>query len=367
MLRLGHFLSKVDPLADEVIVELLGRPRAEQEALVASMLSQAPSGLPPAMRRLHDSLRAVPYWFDLERANHGGALVLRGGLLSGFVLGFKSLVLGYCSPAGNKPLAMSGRLEADVHRRLGETGRFVEAVCSPQGLAWGGEGFVATVKVRLIHARVRHALLHAPTWQTADWGAPINQYDMSGTVLLFSSILLDGLESLGFSVTADDRDGLLHLWRYAGRLMGVDDELLCTNATEAAHLWAMLEQTQAAPDLDSRRLAHALILDGANRGLAPPAAVDFGYAVSRHLIGKRYADALGYPRSMWDVAPKVLRRVVTRLDSVAKRWPGGREQALRSGMAYWRNMVEVALGTDPVEFSLPERPLAERHRNQRPE
>jgi hypothetical protein len=49
------------------------------------------------------------------------------------------------------------------------------------------------VRVRLIHARVRHALSRSPAWRPDAWGAPINQYDMAGTVLLFSSKLFEGL------------------------------------------------------------------------------------------------------------------------------------------------------------------------------
>jgi ER-bound oxygenase mpaB/B'/Rubber oxygenase, catalytic domain len=355
--RLGHFLGKVDPLADDVVAALEGRAKAEQEALIAQLVGDG-QALPAPLRRLHESIREVPFWYEPERASVGGAVVLRGGLISGFVLGFKSLVLGYCSPGGNKPLAMSRRLENDVQRRLAETARFVEAVSHPDGLAWGAAGLEAVVRVRLIHARVRLALGRTPAWRGEAWGAPINQYDMAGTVLLFSSVLLEGLESLGFSTSATERDAVVHLWRYAGRLMGVDDELLCTTPNECANLWSLLERTQALPDADSKRLADALILDGTRRGVSPAAAVDFGYALSRYLVGKRYADALGYPRSMWSVAPPLLRGVVSRLDAVSRRFPGGREQALRTGMSYWRRVVELAFGERPVEFGLPEEPIA---------
>jgi hypothetical protein len=45
-------------------------------------------------------------------------VLLRTGFLGGIVLGFRSLVAGYCSPAGNKPLAFSGRLREAAPRRL---------------------------------------------------------------------------------------------------------------------------------------------------------------------------------------------------------------------------------------------------------
>jgi hypothetical protein len=355
-LRLGAFLTRTDPLGDAAIEALVPLPRPEQEALIGRLLSASPGKLPPALAAFHEWLREPPLWFDEERAEAGGEVLLRSGLLSGLVLGFKSLVLGYCSPAGNKPLVFSGRLTSDVNKRLAETARFVEAVSEPGGLRFGAPGFVATVRVRLIHARVRHALQHAPQWRANDWGAPINQYDMAGTVLLFSSILLDGLRKLGVSVSAEEEDSTLHQWRFVGRLMGVDDELLSTTASEARGLWAMLERTQGLPDVDSRRLTNAMINEGTERG-APPAAIDLGAALCRHLIGPRYADALELPRSTWDLAPRLLSGVVRRMDDVVRYVPGAKLQALRLGEKYWRRSVSLTFGDAPVPFELPLNPL----------
>ncbi len=356
--RLAHFLGRVDPLADDFVAQLDGLSRPAQEHAIAALFAPSVAGLSAAATRLSESLREVPFWFEPERANRGGAVVLRGGLISGFVLGFKSLMLGYCSPAGNKPLAMSGRLQSDVQRRLSETAAFVEAVSSPNGMQWGGAGLQAAVRVRLIHSRIRQSLNRSPEWKAEAWGAPINQYDMAGTVLLFSSIFVEGLGALGVETSPAEQDGVVHLWRYTGRVMGVDDELLCTTPAECASLWSLLEQTQALPDADSKRLADAMILDGARRGVSPPAAVSIGYAVSRYLIGPRYADALGFPRSGWELAPRVLRRIVSRLDAVTRRVPTGSAYALRLGMAYWRRVVEMTFADQVVEFSLPQDPIS---------
>ncbi len=354
--RLAFFLEREDPMADAVVEALVASPREEQEALIGRMLSTTPGALPPALTAMHAWLREPPLWFDEERANRGGEVLLRSGLLSGLVLGFKSLVLGYCSPAGNKPLAFSGRLTGDVNTRLAETARFVEAVSHPGGLRFAAPGFSATVRVRLIHARVRHALRSSPRWRAAEWGAPINQYDMAGTVLLFSSQLLEGLRQLGQSVSDAEEDATLHQWRYVGRLMGVEEELLCTSPSEARALWALLEATQGLPDLDSRKLTHAMVLQGAERG-APEAAIDFGYALCRHLVGERYADAMELPRSRWELAPRVLARIVSRVDRVTRRVPALREQALRLGARYWRHTVELRFGEAEVAFPLPQHPL----------
>jgi len=359
--RLSSFLERTDPFADAAIEALVPLPRPEQEALITRLLSTSPGHLPPSLAVLHEWLRETPVWFDEARADAGGEVLLRSGLLSGLVLGFKSLVLGYCSPAGNKPLVFSGRLTSDVNTRLAETSRFVEAVSQRRGLRFGAPGFVATVRVRLIHARVRHALHRSPQWRASDWGAPINQYDMAGTVLLFSSVLLDGLRQLGATVSDAEEDATLHQWRFVGRLMGVDDELLSTTAREAKSLWALLEKTQGPPDVDSRRLTNAMINEGTDRG-APTAAIDFGAALCRHLIGPRYADALELPRSSWDLAPRLISGVVRRVDEVVRLVPGAKLKALRLGEQYWRRSVSMTFGDAEVPFELPAHPLRPQQR-----
>lgn len=350
--RLARFLEREDPLADAVIEALLPFSQAEQEQLIDSMLGPQPVSMPRALHQLRDSLLEVPWWFDAARANVGGEVLLRNGLLAGLVLGFKSLVLGYCSPGGNKPLTFSGRLTGDVNRRLSETARFVEAVSHPEGVRFGAPGFVATVRVRLIHARVRHWLKTSPRWRAADWGAPINQYDLAGTVLLFSTSLIEGLRQLGARVTDEEEEANLHLWRYVGQVMGVDDELACTSPREARALAAMIEATQALPDADSRRLTNALIHVGPERG-APESSIDFGYAMTRHLIGAKYADALELPRGPWELAPSLMKHVGGRLARVAGKMPGARAGALKLGTLSWRQTVELALGKGEVAFALP--------------
>src|SRR5437762_1944009 len=105
--RLASFLEREDPLGDAVIEALLPYSRSEQEALIDAMLAPRTQPMPPALLEMRGWLHEVPWWFDEPRANAGGEVLLRNGLLAGLVLAFKSLVLGYCSPAGNKPLARS--------------------------------------------------------------------------------------------------------------------------------------------------------------------------------------------------------------------------------------------------------------------
>src|SRR5262249_52906161 len=141
---------------------------------------EALASAPAAVRQLIEEATHVPAWVDWPTCDRGGELLLRAGPLGGAVLGTRSLVLGYASPGGNRPLVFSGRLTEQAGRRLNETARFVQAVCRPGGMRPFADGWQITLKVRLIHAQVRKMLLASPRWSSADWGLPINQHDLAG-------------------------------------------------------------------------------------------------------------------------------------------------------------------------------------------
>ena len=356
--RIAPLLQEGDPLADAAAEALSLLP--DRERRLSERLAGGKVPVPAPVEALIARSEEVPIWVDLQRLERGGRALLRTGVFGGFVLAFRSLVLGYCSPAGNKPLVMSGRLTERAGRRIAETGRFVQAVCLPGGLRKGQGGFTAAIRVRLMHAQVRRLAAKSPSWD-AGWGTPINQWDMAGTLLLFSLIVGDGLRQLGAPFSDAELADLLHLWRYAGFVLGVREELLCASEDEARTLWAMTEATQAMPDANSRALAQALIespvhqaKDEAERVKAAR-SVQVGYAISRFLIGERYADALGFPRSPWLIAAPALRAAIASAGAVAKRLPGLDWLMLEAGLGYWRRAMALGLGEDDARFELPER------------
>jgi hypothetical protein len=361
--RFGAFLMEGDPLADAVVEALAAFPAPARQAMVDRALLDGIDAVPEApdaLRALFAQLDHIPFWVDLARLDRGGRAFLRAGLLGGMVLGAYSLVAGYCSPGGNKPLAFSGRLSQDAPRRLAETGRFVQAVSSPGGMHRFGDGFKAMVKVRLVHATVRRMLRLSPRWNTHAWGLPINQYDMSGTTLLFSYIVLDGLDKMGFQMTADERADFMHLWRYAGYVIGVDEELRCTTEAEGKALWDLLSTTQAPPDDDSRALAHALLDSGVEAARTPEERVRaerarvVGYALSRHLLGEQFADWLGYPKTPWRHAVRLFQSMNERAGDVVARATGLPFARVDRGARYWKFVVDTGLRGVPATFAMPE-------------
>jgi hypothetical protein len=355
--RLAAYLDQNDPRADACVeaMDASGEPGRWMRALDAHALGDADAlaGAPDAVVAFARDALSVPPWVDHDRMDRGGELVLRTGVLSGLTLGLKSLVTGYAAPAGNKPLAFSGRLERQAPRRLNETTRFVHAVCSPGGMRPGGEGLRITMKVRLVHARVRHGIWRSGRWDTRAWGEPINQHDMLATILLFSTVLIDGLKILGVHIPEDEADDYVHLWRYAGHVIGVRGELLPATAAEARRLQRVIEATQGPPDDDSRALVAALLGapsrdDDAAAQLGPQS--DVAAALLRVLMGDEAADALGAPRTKMIHAARAARGLVGALDTVGRLAPRADSLSLAVGRAYWDKVVELGRGDGPALY-----------------
>lgn len=362
--RLAPFLQRVDPLADEVVEAFASMPSGQGWAMLNTALTggiDSVAGAPAPLRALFDHVDRVPVWVDWPSLDRGGELLFRAGVFGGMILGAYSLVLGYCSPAGNKPLVFSGRLREQAARRLNETSRFVHATCLPGGLRRGGDGFQITVKVRLMHAQVRRMISCSGRWRPELWGEPINQHDMAATTMLFSLVVLDGMRKLGFEITPEESDRYMQLWRYSGYLIGSDPELLPASEPEALRLAHLIRATQGPPDEDSRELVRALI-DSAmevaqtpkeRQSAARQAALARGLA--RAFVGDELADRLELPVTSWRFAVPAARGIVSRMEAVRSRLPAGDRFAVRAGKRYWEWVVAKGLAGANAEFGLPTR------------
>ena len=337
--RLGAYLTRADPLADRAIAVLDSMPdRTGSSAWLQTAEPDAPR-LPEALRAFLRETSRVPVWVDWDRVRRGGGVLVRAGPLGGLVLGLKSLVLAYASPGGNKPLVLTGQLIDHAANRLHETARFVGATVTEAGggLGPGSPGWQLTLKVRLAHARVRRMILASGKWDADAWGAPINQHDEAGTLILFSVAVLEGLRRLGMVITAEEAEAYMHLWRWSGWLLGVDPELLPATEGDAARLGAIIRATQGAPDDDARALTRALLLSGP-RGSERPGErriPTVSAALCRTLVGDDLADALDVPRTPWQRAVPAVRRLVSAVDFATRAVPGGAEFAFDRGRRYW--------------------------------
>jgi hypothetical protein len=177
----------------------------------------------------------IPTWVDIEQLRRGQEVFLAYTPAASLALYYRSLVAGFSIPKiaavirATAYLAPPSRPDQALQRLL-DTGELI-SVCMgigvdsilPKGLGWK-----TAIYVRVLHAKVRHALLRragSNPWDVGKWGIPINQEDMSATLLAFSVNVLDGIDIIANSpVCEQERLDYLALWRYIGWLLGVETE-----------------------------------------------------------------------------------------------------------------------------------------------
>ncbi len=345
--RLVPWLHETDPPADRVAEALDGRWAPFHRALRDGVSADTPS----AVSELLSAHQTVPLWVDPERAARGGKLFFRTGLVGAVVLGARSLVAGYCSPAGNKPLAWTGTLQTNGARRLAETGKYVAAVSAPGGLRPGGEGWQLSLRVRVMHAHVRHLIAKRGGWRTEAWGAPINQHDLLATSLLFSAVFVDGVRTMGLSITPAEAEDHLHLWRWASWLMGVRLELLPDTFALAEQLSALIDLTQGLPDDDARKLVAQLLESPAG----PPSKLgaELARGLCYGLLPRDRADALGLPRTPWRHAVRLSRLAVAPAELARRLSPRFEERMVQFGVAHWEQAVATGLQGGQATYAPP--------------
>ncbi len=346
-----HHIRCGDPPADALAREVLAG-RVSYQEVDAALKGGATSGL------LADFYAALtpPLWVDEERERIGCAALQRTGLLGALVFALYCLPLGYLSPAGVKPLVLSGRLLERAARRLSETNRFLMAVTRPGGMVLGSEGFCITGRVRVMHAVMRLRL--AEEWDDA-WGVPINQAHMGATNLLFSWHAIDGLRKLGVKFSPEEVDGYLHLWRHIGHTMGVDSDLLCATEADARRLWGLVRSMEGVPSEDCQELAAVLVGEAVPRGLSAFTGRDFSdprlvsalYRLSTVLLGPELAKDLGYapqPRAL--LMGPLVKVLVRGAESVRLGVPGAETAFLIAGARMNRRLERAALEGRAVKF-----------------
>ena len=125
----------------------------------------APGSADPA---LVETLRAylregcrLPAWLDPARVARAEAIFMHEGPLSCTLLFCASLPECYVPPQLAEVLHVAGQLEAHTEHRIRQTAAMVFPVMLKGGLTDpAGSGIAQVLKVRLIHATIRHLILH---------------------------------------------------------------------------------------------------------------------------------------------------------------------------------------------------------------
>ncbi len=169
----------------------------------------------------------LPTWADRERIRRGQAVFMTTAIPAVLVMLCKALPEGYAAPSMARILNLSGDLSKYPQHRLMGTLQLLLNVSSPGSFDPGGAAIVSGLEMRLLHAGVRANV--APTVMgeanlaafRAQYGEPINQEDMIGTIIGFSLLVVDGLRTLGLGWSDQQAEDYYHVWSVFAHLMGV--------------------------------------------------------------------------------------------------------------------------------------------------
>lgn len=199
----------------------------------------------------------LPAWADRNRMLLGQRAFMTNLLPAVLVLLCKSLPEAYSAGRPAAVLMLSGELSDLPYHRLIGTMQLLVTVSTPYSFEgpWY-PAFVAAEEMQLLHAGVRMNVaprLATPQKQPVDrahggWVGPnyqvwpgygaftrgwpksdhadgrqvvVSQTDMLATIIAFSVLVIDGLETFGTPMTDEEADAYWHLWRVFAVLKGI--------------------------------------------------------------------------------------------------------------------------------------------------
>lgn len=211
------------------------------------------------LERFFDRFESRPVWADPEIMMIGANAHFRLGPIGRLPMATLGLLSGYRNSAVAKTLVATGSLTDATARRMKETSKYVFDVCNSNGMGRFSNGVKSSIQVRRVHAFVRRSISAMPTWQHDSWGHPVAVMDSLVTSLNFWIPLILAEKDLGYSLSSDEKRGLMTLWNYAGYLQGIPEELLPDSLEQSYKIYLGAKMVTPVADKDSLLLANSLM------------------------------------------------------------------------------------------------------------
>ena len=292
-----------DPLADAAVEALTPLSGKESESFIRAAMNQNEKKLrdaPDALNELFESVSVVPSWVD-ENSLKTGCFGFHSNtdvLALTFMVG--SIVEGFTTTIA-KSFFITGRLTDFGVYRLTQNLRHLMDITMPGGLDRDADGWKTSVRIRLVHAKVRQYLNQWDGWDKSADGMPINASNLALASALFSARCLQYGFLLGVRMSKEEIQGYMDIWRYVAYLFGVPDTLLYRNYEEAIELCRIGLRCEPEPDLESIALTNAFLnsapmLAGTTERTARKKSSEHLYQFSRAFLGDERADKLKFPK-----------------------------------------------------------------------
>lgn len=314
-----------DELADATVATLFERGEVGTFNTLMRYVSVAgaplPDGLPDVAREYLHVTSAAPAWVDWEEMEKARLFFIDNDVHITTALSFASMPACYLVPHVAKLLSTTHGLKYPS-KRMAETGQFTVHLMRPDAFEAGGRFIPAAQKVRLLHASIRHHLIREDRWDTAALGVPICQEDMIGGQMFFSILVLDSLHRLGVHMSREGAEAYYYAWKVVGAILGVDQEAVPQNLTEAREFLDRYMIRYMGPSEEGAVLTRQLI--DLYEEVVPGTFFDpIVSALIRFLVGETSADWLDVPRTPWDTVIKAVPHLLGVLETIEDRSPLG--------------------------------------------
>lgn len=262
--KFSPYYYHVDEAGDHVVEDIyftksFREASKELEQYIRNGVSEN-DDIPESVKNMFLQTQTIPEWLNYDLLKSGAELCMRANLDSLISLRDYCLMGGYDFAYLNKPLIITEALKKGAVKRLSETLDFWVNVTRYNALEVHKKGYEFAIKTRLIHSYARLSIRkHYKNWDIKNWGEPINSWDMMATYIGFSLVFLHSLHKLGNTFSAHEENGLFHLWKYVGYLLGIPEKLLPDNKKQATEFFYMWTSVQPPADKDSVLLAHSLL------------------------------------------------------------------------------------------------------------
>ena len=335
---------RADALADDTIARMLGPMDGIPDWPTIGMINRlidgwqtngkldgwsAPAGIPAQvaepLKAYAAAARVLPDWADEAMIMRGETLFMDYGMLSCTLLFCSSLPECYVLPDLAAVLHVAGQLEKHTEYRIRSTAAMIFPVMMRGGLTRAdGAGVAQVLKVRLIHATIRHLILRGDPaeadlagavprltpavmelnmhqalfehgWDTARDGLPCNQEELAYTLLTFGYVFLRSMRILGLGLKTEDEEAYLHTWNVMGHLLGIERAYMADTMAQAEKMFADFQtRGRAEPYLPDSRPALGRDLMRTMESVIPLAVIrPFPVLLTRYLCGSATAKDIG--------------------------------------------------------------------------
>ncbi|MGH3952810.1 MAG: oxygenase MpaB family protein [Mycobacterium sp.] len=290
-----EYAKMADPLADDLVTAMSKLPkgvgRKQFEDALAHGIEAIEDPLPELVALVKDAER-TPFWVDFKKIRRAQDALRKTPMWLTFLGGIAvTLPVSFLTErGGNQLMVRAGGLDKATAARVVESTSWIRTCAQPGAMDRFGEGFKATLRVRLIHAYVRDGARRMGGWDDDAWDFPASQHGAAATWVPIVAGTL-ALSAFGAIPGPGDLQAILHLWRYQSHLLGVRPELQMDSLSELGKLAYLSVLTDYGTDEYTNQMTHAT-LDACTDAYDLPKSGPLAAPI-QHLVRRFHAEIAG--------------------------------------------------------------------------